>query len=56
MALRYSFGCVKESDLLNRAINNVLEKNYRTKDIMQESKREVSTYEMGDDIIEELAK
>ena len=56
MALRYSFGCVKESDLLNRAINNVLEKNYRTKDIMQESKREVSTSEMGDAIIEELAK
>jgi 3-isopropylmalate dehydrogenase len=54
MALRYSFGMAREADLVERAIAQVLEKGYRTADIMQDGMRKVSTTEMGAAIIEEI--
>jgi 3-isopropylmalate dehydrogenase len=54
MALRYSFGMGAEADMIEKAIAQVLEKGLRTGDIMQESKRRVSTGEMGQAIIGEL--
>jgi 3-isopropylmalate dehydrogenase len=54
MALRYSFGMEREADLVEKAIAQVLEKGYRTADIMQDGMREVSTSEMGAAIIEEI--
>jgi 3-isopropylmalate dehydrogenase len=54
MALRYSFGMAREADLVEKAIAQVLEKGYRTADIMQDGMRKVSTSEMGAAIIEEI--
>jgi 3-isopropylmalate dehydrogenase len=54
MALRYSFGMEREADLVEKAIAQVLEKGYRTADIMQDGMRKVSTSEMGAAIIEEI--
>ena len=54
MALRYSFGMGREADLVEKAIAQVLEKGFRTADIMQDGMRKVSTTEMGAAIIEEI--
>ena len=42
MALRYSFGMVREADLLEQAIADVLDQGLRTRDIMSEGMREVA--------------
>ena len=54
MALRYSFDMGAEADMVEKAIAKVLEKGFRTGDIMQEGMRRVSTGEMGQAIIGEL--
>ncbi len=54
MALRYSFDMGAEADMVEKAIAKVLEKGFRTGDIMQEGMRKVSTGEMGQAIIGEL--
>jgi 3-isopropylmalate dehydrogenase len=54
MALRYSFDMGAEAGMIEKAIAQVLEKNLRTGDIMQEGMRKVSTAEMGAAIIGEL--
>lgn len=54
MALRYSFNMTAEADLLDTAIANVLDRDLRTADIMQEGKKVVSTSQMGDAILAEL--
>ncbi len=52
MALRYSFDKGKEATYLEMAVQNVLAKGYRTKDLMQSSDgKEVTTSQMGDAII-----
>ena len=51
MALRYSLDLDKEADLLEKAVQNVLDKGLRTKDIMSQGTKEVSTSQMGDAII-----
>jgi 3-isopropylmalate dehydrogenase len=54
MALRYSYGLVKEADLIDRAIAGALSRGFRTGDIMQPNMRKVGTSEMGSAILEEL--
>jgi len=54
MALRYSLDLDKEADLLDSAVQNVLDDGLRTKDIMSPGKKEVSTTDMGDAIIAKL--
>ena len=44
----------KEADLLEKAVQNVLNDGLRTKDIMSEGNKEVSTTQMGDAIISKL--
>lgn len=56
MALRYSCGMVKEADLVDKAIANVLGQGYRTGDIMQPNMRKVGTTEMGKAIELEIAR
>jgi 3-isopropylmalate dehydrogenase len=56
MLLRYSFGMLKEADLIDKAVAQVLEQGYRTADIMQEGKNKVGTKEMGDAILASLEK
>jgi len=56
MALRYSFDLTTEADMLEKAISNVLAQGYRTGDIMQPNMRQVSTSEMGEAVVKELAE
>ena len=54
MALRYSLDLDVEADLLDSAVQQVLDDGLRTKDIMSKGKKEVSTTVMGDAIIAKL--
>ena len=54
MALRYSLDLEKEANLLDTAVQKVLDEGLRTKDIMSEGKKEVTTTDMGDAIISKL--
>ena len=55
MALRYSFGMEREADLIDRAIAATLAKGLRTADIKSEGAKVVSTSEMGNAILAEIA-
>ena len=54
MALRYSLDLGKEADLIDKAVQSVLDEGLRTKDIMSKNMKEVSTKDMGDAIISKL--
>jgi 3-isopropylmalate dehydrogenase len=56
MALRYSFGRVKEADLLEQAIADVLAKGLRTPDIMSEGATPVGTTQMGEAVVVEIER
>ena len=56
MALRYSLDLDKEADDLEKAVQSVLDDGLRTKDIMSEGTKEISTSGMGDAIIAYLQK
>jgi len=55
MCLRYSFAMVREADMIDRAIAAALDRGLRTKDIAHRGAGFVTTREMGDAIITELA-
>ncbi len=55
MALRYSFDLRVEADMLEGAVNDVLDAGVRTADLAPKGKEPVSTAEMGDAIIDALA-
>ena len=55
MMLRYSFGLIKEAQMVESAIDEVLKEGYRTYDIMGESKTKVGTKEMGDLVAKKIA-
>ena len=54
MALKYSLDLDKEADLLDAAVQKVLDDGLRTKDIMSDGKKKVTTTDMGDAIISKL--
>jgi len=54
MALRYSLNLDTEADLIDLAVQKVLDDGLRTKDIMSSGKKEVGTSVMGDAIISKL--
>ena len=54
MALRYSLDLNKEADILDQAVQKVLDDGLRTHDILSKGKKEVSTSQMGDAIISKL--
>ncbi|HWP14783.1 MAG TPA: 3-isopropylmalate dehydrogenase [Xanthobacteraceae bacterium] len=56
MALRYSFGMIKEADMIEQAIVAALAKGLRTADIMSAGMRTVGTAQMGDAIIAEVER
>jgi 3-isopropylmalate dehydrogenase len=56
MALRYSFGMLKQADMIDQAIAAALAKGLRTADIKSEGSTVVGTAEMGDAIIAEVEK
>jgi 3-isopropylmalate dehydrogenase len=54
MALKYSLDLDKEAEQLDLAVQSVLDDGLRTKDIMSNNMKEVSTSDMGDAIIAKL--
>ena len=54
MALRYSLDLDKEALALEKAVQDVLNDGLRTKDILSDGMKEVSTSQMGDAIISKL--
>ena len=54
MMLKYSFNMIKESFLIEQAVQNVLSKGLRTADIKQDSEIAISTQDMGKAVIQEL--
>jgi len=56
MMFRYSFGYEFEANIIDNAIKNVLNKGIRTADIAKANESKVSTSQMGDEIIAEIAK
>jgi len=54
MALRYSLDLDVEADLIDAAVQKVLDDGLRTKDIMSPNKKEIGTSVMGDAIISKL--
>ena len=54
MALKYSLNLDSEANLLDLAVQKVLDQGLRTKDIMSEGKKEVGTADMGNAIISNL--
>jgi 3-isopropylmalate dehydrogenase len=56
MALRYSFGMIKEADMIEQAIAAALAKGLRTADIASAGTTTVGTAAMGDAIIAQLGQ
>src|SRR5438105_7313419 len=56
MALRYSFGMLKEADLIDQAIAAALAKGLRTADIKSDGTTVIGTTQMGDAIVAEMAR
>ncbi len=54
MMLKLSFKNGKISKLIEQSVENILEKGYRTKDIMQQESKLLSTSDMGSIICEEI--
>lgn len=54
LMLRYSFGLVNEANSIEKAVERVLEKGYRTPDIMEDNKIKTTTREMGELIVKEI--
>ena len=54
MMLRYSFGLTKEAQTVETAVDQVLNEDYRTYDIMSEGKTKAGTKQMGDLITEKV--
>ncbi|MAJ23468.1 MAG: 3-isopropylmalate dehydrogenase [Candidatus Pelagibacter sp.] len=54
MALKYSLDLDKEANIVEQAVQNVLNEGLRTKDILSKGMKEVSTSAMGDAIISKL--
>ncbi len=54
MMLRYSFDLSKEAEAIEKAVSCVLEKGYRTGDIMSAGMTKVGTVEMGKLIVDEI--
>ncbi|AZP36243.1 3-isopropylmalate dehydrogenase [Candidatus Annandia adelgestsuga] len=47
MLLRYSFNLIKESNIIENSINNILKFGYKTKDLKLNSEKFINTSEMG---------
>ena len=56
MMLRYSFDQAANADLLNKAVQNVLQAGVRTADIVEKGQTPVSTAAMGEAVVKELAR
>ena len=55
MCLKYSFNMDKASDLLSTAVNKVLENGFKTKDLLGDENKNLTTQEMGDEIVKQIS-
>lgn len=55
MALRYSLGCSDEADMLEQAVQNVLDDGVRTADIVADGCDMITTSEMGGAVVTEMS-
>jgi 3-isopropylmalate dehydrogenase len=55
MMLRYSFGLAEAAQVIETAVDQVLDQGYRTYDIMDKGKTKVGTRQMGDLITKKVA-
>jgi len=55
MMLKYSFDMNEDSFLIEQAVQQVLSKGLRTEDIANDGETAISTQEMGQAVIDELA-
>ncbi|MNI15348.1 3-isopropylmalate dehydrogenase [compost metagenome] len=51
MMLKFTFGLVEEAELIEKAVEKVLEEGYRTGDIMSEGMKLIGTKEMGELVV-----
>jgi 3-isopropylmalate dehydrogenase len=56
MMFKYSFALEKESNLIEKAVENVLNSGIRTADIAKAGEAKISCTQMGDEIISQLQK
>ena len=56
MLLRFSLDLGPEADCIERAVTEALARGYRTADLMEDGKELVSTIQMGDRIVEQIAQ
>ena len=54
MCLKYSFSMDAESDLINKSVNKVLSEGFKTADLLGDDDKNLSTEEMGSQIIKEI--
>lgn len=54
MMLRYSFSMVEEAELIEKAVDTVLDNGYRTADIAKQTDRSLSTSEMVEEVIKTI--
>ncbi|MEE2695365.1 MAG: 3-isopropylmalate dehydrogenase [Pseudomonadota bacterium] len=54
MMFKYSFSNENIYKIINKSVNSILNKGFRTKDILTDGTIEVSTSEMGNKVLEEL--
>ena len=54
MMFKYSFDREDIHDAIEQVVESVLDKDYRTKDILSDGKKEVGCIEMGDLVCKEL--
>ena len=54
MCLKYSFDMDAESDLINKSVNKVLSEGFKTADLLGDDSKNLSTEEMGNQIIQEI--
>ena len=56
MCLRYSFDMIEDADLIEQAVQNVLNGGLRTADIMSDGMTKASTTQMGEAVVAEMEK
>ena len=55
MCLKYSFNMDKAADLISTAVNKVLENGFKTKDLIGDENKNLTTQEMGDEIVKQIS-
>ena len=55
MCLKYSFSMDDAADLISAAVNKVLENGFKTKDLLGDENKNLTTQKMGDEIVKQIS-